>query len=144
MKLIIDTNILFSALYDSDPHAGRLILLAAERKVDLLAPESVGRELEHNMMKKLEYSKKEAREIIAVLPVMWLDERIYSPALEIARHYLAHEADVSVLASSFSTDHEIVSGDKHLLSIERKVVKVWKLTQLMKRLHRDLLKGTSS
>lgn len=135
MNLIVDTNILFSALYDPNSYAGKLILRAIERKVGLFAPESVKREHEFNMVKKLGYSEKETREIIAALPVRWIGEGIYIAAIEIARHQLTHEADVPILASSLVTGYEIVSGDKHLLSIKPIIAKVWKLKQLMKEIH---------
>lgn len=141
--MIVDTNILFSALYDPNSYAGKLVLYAIERRVSLFAPESVRRELERNLVKKLEYAEKEAREIIAALPVEWVAEKIYAPAFEIARRHLTHEADVPILASSLVTGYEIVSGDKHLLSIERGIAKVWELAPLMKRIHRDPKKDTS-
>ena len=39
MNLVVDTNILFSALYDPTSDAGKLILFVLERRVSLFAPE---------------------------------------------------------------------------------------------------------
>ena len=136
MNLVVDTNVLFSALYDPASDAGKLILLAIERKVSLFAPESVRLELEHNLLKKLAYAEAEARETIAALPVKWVESGAYAGALDVAKGQLAHEADVPVLACALALGHEIVSGDKHLLSIKPEIVRVWKLGQLIKEIQR--------
>jgi len=136
MNLVVDTNVLFSALYDPASDAGKLILLAIERKVSLFAPESVRLELEHNLLKKLAYAEAEARETVAALPVKWVESGLYAGAMDVAKSQLTHEADVPVLACALVLGHEIVSGDKHLLSIKPKIVRVWRLGQLIKKIKR--------
>lgn len=131
MNIVVDTNILFSALYDPSSDAGRLILLALEMRVDLFAPESVKLELEQGLQKKLAYAEAEARETISALPVKWVESGVYAGAMDVARGQLAHDADVPVLACALVLGHEIVSGDKHLLSIKPKIVRVWRLKQLI-------------
>jgi len=134
MDLVVDTNILFSALYDPASDAGKLILFALERRVDLFAPESVKLELEQGLRKKLAYAEAEASETIAALPVKWVESGLYAGAMDVARGQLTHEADVPVLACALALGHEIVSGDKHLLSIEPKIVRVWRLGQLIREI----------
>jgi len=136
MNLVVDTNVLFSALYDPASDAGKLILLAIERKVSLFSPESVRLELEHNLLKKLAYAEAEARETVAALPVKWVESGLYAGAMDVAKSQLTHEADVPVLACALVLGHEIVSGDKHLLSIKPKIVRVWRLGQLIKKIKR--------
>jgi len=136
MNIVVDTNVLFSALYDPASDAGKLILFALERRVDLFAPESVKLELEHGLRKKLAYAEVEARETIAALPIKWVESGAYAGALDVAKGQLAHEADVPVLACALALGHEIVSGDKHLLSIKPEIVRVWKLGQLIKEIQR--------
>jgi predicted nucleic acid-binding protein len=134
MNLVVDTNILFSALYDPTSDAGKLILFALERRVGLFAPESVKQELEHNLRKKLAYAEAEACETIAALPVKWIESGLYAEAMDVAKSQLTHKADVPVLACALALGYEIVSGDKHLLSIEPKVVKVWRLGRLIRKI----------
>jgi len=131
MNIVVDTNILFSALYDPSSDAGKLILFALERRVDLFAPESVKLELEQSLRKKLAYAEAEARETIAALPVKWVESGVYAGAMGVAKGQLAHEADVPVLACALVLGHEIVSGDKHLLSIKPKIARVWRLGRLI-------------
>ena len=85
-------------------------------------------------MGKIAYTKKEAREAIAALPVKWIESGIYATAIETARRCITHEADLPVLACSLVTGYDIVSGDKHLLSIKPKIAKVWELKQLMQKI----------
>ena len=134
MKLVVDTNVIFSALYDPDSSAGKLILKALEGEMELSAPESVKDELERNLMKKLHYTRMEVNEVLAALPVRWIEEEIYSPAVGLCRKYLTHKKDIPVLASAIVLEREIVSGDRHLLSIKPKLVKVWKLKEIIEAL----------
>lgn len=134
MNLVVDTNILFSALYDPTSGAGKLILFALERGVSLFAPESVRKELEHNLRKKLAYAEAEAHETIAALPVKWIESGLYAGAMDVAKSQLTHEADVPVLACALALGYDIASGDKHLLSIDPKIVKVWRLGRLIREI----------
>jgi predicted nucleic acid-binding protein len=134
MNLVVDTNILFSALYDPTSDAGKLIHFALERKVDLFAPETVKLELERGLRKKLAYPEAEASETIAALPVKWVESGLYAGAMDAAKSQLTHEADVPVLACALVLGHEIVSGDKHLLSVKPKIVRVWRLGRLIKEI----------
>jgi len=136
MNLVVDTNILFSTLYDPASDAGKLILFALERRVNLFAPESVKLELEHNLLKKLAYAEAEARETIAALPVKWVESGAYAEAMDVAKGQLAHEADVPVLACALVLGYDTVSGDKHLLSIKPKIARVWRLEQLIREIQR--------
>jgi len=133
MNLIVDTNVLFSALYESNSNAGRLILQAIEGKFSLFAPELVKNELERNLVEKLAYTKKEAREAVVALPVKWIEKDMYATAIETARRYVSHEADLPILACSLVTGYNIVSGDKHLLSVKLKIVKVLELKRLVQK-----------
>jgi len=136
MNIVVDTNVLFSALYAPASDARKLILFALEMRVDLFAPESVKRELEHGLRKKLAYAEAEARETIAALPVKWVESGAYAGAMDVAKGQLTHEADVPVLACALVLGHEIVSGDKHLLSIKPKIARVWRLGQLIREIQR--------
>jgi predicted nucleic acid-binding protein len=136
MNIVVDTNILFSALYDPSSDAGRLILFALERKVDLFAPESVKLELDQSLRKKLAYNEADARETIAALPVKWVERGVYDGAMGLAKGQLAHEADVPILACALVLGHDIVSGDKHLLSVKPKIARVWRLKQLIGEIQR--------
>ena len=75
--------------------------------------------------------KKEAREVIAALPVKWIEKGVYTTAIGTARRYITHEADLPILACSLATGYNVASGDKHLLSIKPKIAKVWKLGRLI-------------
>jgi predicted nucleic acid-binding protein len=45
MKFVLDTNIIFSGVYNLDSNAGRILLLATEGKIEIISPEYVKNEM---------------------------------------------------------------------------------------------------
>ncbi len=134
MKLVIDTNIIFSALYNPDSDSGKLILLAIEDKVTLLAPEEVREELRKVLGKRLDYSDDEINDTLRALPITWIDAELYQHAIKYAKPQIKHEKDVPVLACALALDLPIVSGNKHLLLVKKTVAEVWKPKELIGKL----------
>jgi predicted nucleic acid-binding protein len=134
MNVVVDTNILFSALYDPESNAGLLIMAAIEGIIDLYAPDAVKEEITHIVKNKLSYTEEEAEELITSLPVKWIEGGAYAPSVPYAKTQLSHENDVPILACALMFRYDIVSGDKHLLSIKPEIVKVWALSELVKKL----------
>lgn len=136
MKIIIDTNILFSALYNLNSNAGDLFVLAAYNKIELYAPEFTKEELIRIVKDKLHYSDKEISYSIAALPVTWIEQEIYSLNLERAKEYIDHIADIPVVACSLTLNFDIVSGDTHFHPLKKEGPKVWKLKELLDNIRR--------
>jgi len=127
MKFILDTNIIFSGIYDLDSNAGKILLLAAEGRIDLISPEYVKNELGRILEKKLKFQEDEIEEIISSLPIEWIEEELYNEKLKQAANLIAHEKDVPILACALSLNTDIISGDKHFHKMKTKKIKVWKL-----------------
>ena len=132
MKLVIDTNIIFSALYNLDSPAGKLLVMAIEEKVELVSPIQVKEEFLRALKDKLGYTDKEIKETVLALPVTWIEEEIFIDAMEEARLAISHEKDAPVIACAITLKYDVLSGDRHFHPLIKPVVKTWKLTSLEK------------
>ena len=123
MKLVIDTNIIFSALYNPDSKAGKIIFLAIEEEIELYAPESVKSELTRILEKKLDYKKEEVEETIISLPITWIEKEIYDEYTE--EFDLKDENDRSIAACCLILNCALLTGDKDFDNLKKiKVVKL--------------------
>lgn len=129
-KFIVDTNILFSALYSPDSIAGKIIDLTIEKKIELFAPEEVKEELSRNLKNKLGYSENELKFTLQTLPINWISTKLYETFIERARHTISLK-DAPILAAHFFTKLPIITGDKEFF--ELKGVKTEKLRDVVKR-----------
>ncbi len=131
MKCIIDTNIIFSALYRFDSPAGDLLVLAIYDKVTLFAPESVKEELIRNLRDKLGYSAPEIDSTMSALPINWVEKETYVQQMSEAAQFIDHEPDVPVVACAIALDAAIVSGNKHFHPLKKEGVKAWRLKEIL-------------
>lgn len=130
MLVVIDTNVIFSALYNLKSDAGRLLIFAVEGKINLASPTYVKGELERNLKEKLDYTDEELKETIKALPIEWIEEEIYSKEVEKAVKLIRHDRDVPVLALAMHLGIGVVSGDKHFQGISE--IKLWSLNEIVK------------
>jgi predicted nucleic acid-binding protein len=129
MRLVVDANILFSALYDMDSTAGRLLFLAIDGGVELFSTEHVREEMTRILQKKLGYRSDEVDGLVASLPVDWLELGIYEDALADAKKVLSDDSDASLLAGASVLGCDVVSGDKEVLASRFRRVKVRRLRE---------------
>ncbi|MFQ6105776.1 MAG: putative toxin-antitoxin system toxin component, PIN family [Candidatus Hydrothermarchaeaceae archaeon] len=123
MLVVIDTNVIFSALYNLKSDAGRLLIFAVEGKINLASPTYVKGELERNLKEKLDYTDEELKETIKALPIEWKE-------VEKAVKLIRHDRDVPVLALAMHLGVGVVSGDKHFQGISE--IKLWSLNEIVK------------
>jgi predicted nucleic acid-binding protein len=129
MRLVVDANILFSALYDMDSTAGRLLFLAIDDLVQLFSTEHVKEEMETILVGKLGYARDEVGELIASLPVEWIECGIYSEELKEASRILDDAADASLLAVATVLGCDVVTGDNEILAAKFHKVNVRRLRE---------------
>ena len=111
IKVVIDTNVIFMALYDEKSKAGMVIRAAIEGKIKLYSPDSVKEEISRVLTKELNYSKEDIGKCIDALPIEWIGKEIYSPFLE--RTKVKHKADKPVEAVALMVNCGILSADAH-------------------------------
>jgi len=131
MRYLIDANILFSALYDLESNAGRLLTMAAEDKVVLISTQHVYLEMERITTAKLGFTREEAAEILKRLPVQWIERELYEDELKLALKAHPDEGDASLLACANLINCEIITGDKKLLGTKYRKVALRKLKETL-------------
>lgn len=111
VKLVVDTNVIFMALYNLDSKAGKIIKFANENKVQLFSPESVKEELFRVLRREIEFSEDEAHFIMESLPIIWIEKGFYESILDKTK--VKHKADKPVEALALVLNCGILSADKH-------------------------------
>ena len=133
MRFVLDTNVIFSGIYDMDSNAGKILFLATQGKVKLFSPEYVRSELAVILGKKLRFSKSEIEDIISSLPVKWIESELYSELEDKASSLISHKRDIPVLACALSLGVDIISGDKHFQKVKTRKIKIWKLKKAVEK-----------
>jgi len=110
-KFVIDTNVIFMALYDINSKAGRVIRAAIENKIRLYAPDSVKEEIFRVLKREMLFDEKNIADIISSLPISWIDKKIYEFFL--TKTKVKHKADKPVEALALMLNCGILSADKH-------------------------------
>ena len=130
MNLIIDTNIIFSALYSESSSAAHLLDMAILGEVRLFSPYHVKNELERILKNKLSYSNEELDDLFESLPLTWLEYELYEDKIKKAAKLIEDKDDVPILACAMATGYPIVTGDKHFFKLKHSKIKVLKLKDL--------------
>ena len=97
-KFVIDTNVIFMALYDVNSKAGRIIRAAIENKLKLYSSDSVKEEIFRVLKREMLFNEKDISGIIESLPIIWIDKKVYESFL--IKTKVKHKADkpIEVLA----------------------------------------------
>lgn len=119
IKLVIDTNILFMAVYDKKSKAGKIIEAAHEKKIDLFAPISVKEELTRILKRELGTIESETEFIIESFPVNWIEKEIYQDT--ITKTTVKHKPDKSIEALALILNCGILTADKHFDNVKNKI-----------------------
>lgn len=130
--IIIDTNILYSALYEPEGVAGRIVDRAIDGECSLYAPDIVREEPRRNLIIKLRMAENRAELVVSALPVEWLPRTIYEKEIGTAASLVKHEADIPILASALALNLPIVSGNRHLHTrLVKSRVKMYKPSEFL-------------
>ncbi|MFH1199442.1 MAG: PIN domain-containing protein [Candidatus Micrarchaeota archaeon] len=128
MQLVVDANVLFSALLK----AGMTRRLLFDRRLSLYAPRLLLEEFGKyaaELQKRSRLPKKEFVELSKMLlsRIHWVPDSEINPFLPAARHLCSDEKDVPYLACALAAGAELWSRDRDLLQPR---VKVWETAQL--------------
>ena len=124
-EILVDSNVIFSALYKIASIPGLIIYLGILKKIKLLSPESIRDEIIRILKYKLAYSDKEVDFTLNVLDIEWIPKEVYEREIKKFADLLKDYEDKSLLACAVNLNMPIVSGDK---DFQRKEVK--KLAQI--------------
>lgn len=110
-KVVVDTNVIFMALYNPFGKAARIINLAAEERIYLFSPDSVKKELFNVIKREFNISEELIKENIAKLPVIWMSENFYKEFLDKTK--VKHKPDKPIEAVALALNCGILSADHH-------------------------------
>ena len=130
MRIVIDTNVVVSAIYDPASPPGRVVDAGISGRVRLCAPESVREELRRVLQTVIGFSASEVLEAIAFLPIEWIEEAMFADVLPRAKHLLRDPDDAPVLACALALGCDIVSGDRDLRVVRAGEIRVWSPSEL--------------
>ncbi len=126
-RIIVDANVLYSALYKPQGVCGTILQAAIDGFCELFSPDSVREEVRRNLIENLSMTVQETLRLVSALPVEWVPREAYEESINRAVSLLTHEEDAPVLAASLATHLPVLSGDRHLHS-ERVIKNVKVLT----------------
>ena len=110
-KVVIDTNIIFMALYNPYGKAGEIIKFAFSNKIKLFSTDSVKEEIIRVLKREMNLSDIEINKIIPSLPITWINREIYINKLKNTK--VKHKPDKPIEALAITLNCGILSGDKH-------------------------------
>ncbi len=119
IKIVVDTNILFMAIYNETGKADKILQLAAKNKIILFTPISVKEELSNVLKREFDWSDEEIENDIEELPIKWIEKELYEPILEMTK--VKHKADKPIEATALLLNCGILSADEHFKNIKQKI-----------------------
>ena len=124
ISLVIDSNILFSALYNIKGLERRILDLILEKdEIQLFAPDILWEELRRNLKIKLNYKTNIIDAFISDFDIIEIPFEEYKVNIIEARKLSSHKNDIPFLAASLLINSPIWSGNekhfKHLLDSKK-------------------------
>ena len=115
-KIVIDTNVIFMALYNPFGKAGQIIDLANRDKIRLFSTDTVKMEIFRVLKRELKWKDEIIAEKINTLPIIWIEKEIYRDF--IIKTKIKHKADKPAEALSLVLNCEILSADAHFKNLK--------------------------
>lgn len=139
IRVVVDTNIYFSALYSKTGNEAEIVRQAHQGMVTFFSPHIVQGELKRVLQEKLGFHKEETATIISSLPTQWVPNEVYKAEIPQARDFVPHKSDAPIFACALHLDIGILTGNTthfKLPRIEEKV-KIWSSQELLQALNRN-------
>src|SRR3989344_5421523 len=111
INIVIDTNVIFMALYDPTSKAGKVINAAIENKIELYTTDTVQEEIRRVLKREIRLQDEEIEEKIRNLPILWIKKEIYAEFINKTK--VKHKADKPLEALSILLNCGILSADHH-------------------------------
>lgn len=133
IRVVVDTNIYYQALYNPQSKQMRLLEAALEERAELCSPYSVKQEIAR-VLKKAGFDK--TTELVESLPVKWVEFELYSRHLPEASKLISHKPDEHVVACALLLDCGILSANTRHFNNKRlrKKIKLWNLVELLEQI----------
>lgn len=139
LRVVVDTNVYFSALYSKTGNEAEIVRNAHQGMIALFSPKMVQEELKCVLQEKLDFQKEEIVMIINSLPTKWVPNEVYRKDFPQAKQIIPHKSDAPILACALHFDIGILTGNVthfKIPPIEEKV-KIWSCQELLQALNKN-------
>ena len=127
ISIVIDANIIFSALYNKEGLERAIInLVLGDAGIQLFAPDIYKAEVSRNLEKKLDYDKEMIDENLSYFDIIEVPHKEYKAKISQARKLIVHQDDLPYIASALLLNSPIWSGnEKHFKHLEHSKEIIW-------------------
>ena len=127
ISIVIDANIIFSALYNKEGLERNVInLLLANDNIQLFAPDIYRVEISSNLEKKLNFKKEMIDESLSNFDIIEVPFDKYKVKISQAKKLVFHQNDLPYIAVALLLNSPIWSGnEKHFKHLEYSKEVIW-------------------
>lgn len=127
IHLVIDTNIVYSAIYNKSGIERQLLnCFIDNNEFQLFAPAIFWDEILRNLSKKLNFQEETVNSIISQFDIIKISPKQYEPKIVEARSLIFHENDVPFLACALFLNAPIWSGNEtHFKALDKSKKVIW-------------------
>ena len=118
-KIVIDTNIIFMALYNPFGKCAKILKIAIKGKLQLFSPESVRKELIRILKRELNFTDKQIEINLKKLPINWIRKEIYEKFLDKTK--VKHKPDKPIEAVALLLDCKLLSADSDFKNSKKRI-----------------------
>ncbi len=132
VEILVDSNVLFSALYKIASIPGLIVYLGILGRIKLLSPESIRDEIAQILKYKLSYSDEEIEFTLSAMSIEWIPQNIYVGEMDKFSHLVEDYQDRALLICAMQLNMPIVSGDKDFQQSEvKKLARIYTPRELV-------------
>ena len=127
LSFIVDTNIIFSALYNKEG-LERIVLnlILGNNDIQLFAPEIYRVEISKNLKKKLDFDKEMIISILSDFDIIEVPYEEYKVKILQAKKLIVHQNDIPYIAVALLLNSPIWSGnERHFKHLKNSKEIVW-------------------
>jgi len=127
IHLVIDTNIVYSAIYNKNGIERQLLnCFIDNNEFQLFAPAIFWDEILRNLSKKLSFNEETVNSIISQFDIIEISPKQYEPKIVEARSLIFHENDVPFVACALFLNAPIWSGNEtHFKALDKSKKVIW-------------------
>lgn len=114
IPIVIDTNIVFSAIYNKKGLERKLIdYIISHQDIQLFAPPIFWKEIKRTLNEKLDYELTEIEEFLSIFSIIKVPYKNYKRKIGKAKELINHRSDIPFVAVALFLNAPIWSGNIH-------------------------------
>ncbi|MHA1373501.1 MAG: PIN domain-containing protein [Promethearchaeota archaeon] len=127
IPLVVDTNIIYSAIYNKNGIERQLLNFIIDNdEIQLFAPTIFWNEIIRNLSKKLNFQEETVNSILSQFDIIEISPKQYEPKIFEARSLIIHKNDVPFVACALFLNAPIWSGNvTHFQALDKSKKVIW-------------------